>query len=73
MSDVELRFDLHASQSEVFNSPARFKVCVAGRRFGKSWLAGIDAITKAMDVRNVQKMPVGIICPDYPNARRIYW
>ena len=73
MSDVNLQFDLHPAQSQVFNCPARFIVAVAGRRFGKSWLACVRAITSALDDRNVQKMPIGLIAPTYPTARTIYW
>ena len=73
MADITLNFDLHPAQSEVFNSPARFIVAVAGRRFGKSWLAVVRALTSACDPRNVQKMPVFLIAPTYPSARTIYW
>lgn len=73
MKDVDLRFDLHPSQAEVFHCTARFTVVVAGRRFGKSWLACVRAITSALDERNVQKMPVGLIAPTFPSARTIYW
>lgn len=73
MSDITLNFDLHPAQSEVFNCQARFIVAVAGRRFGKSWLAVVRALTSACDPRNVQKMPVFLIAPTYPSARTIYW
>lgn len=46
--NISLNFKLHPRQFEVFNSGARFKICVAGRRFGKSYLAAIYAITEAM-------------------------
>lgn len=72
-SDLTLHFDLHPAQAEVFNCPARFIVAVAGRRFGKSWLAAVRGLTSALDERNVQKMPVGLIAPTYPTARTIYW
>lgn len=71
--NIELEFNLHPSQAEVFHCPARFIVCVAGRRFGKSWLACVRAITSALDVRNEQRMPVFLIAPTYPSARTIYW
>lgn len=73
MSSVDLKFDLHPAQMTVFNDPHRFIVAVAGRRFGKSWLAVVRALTSALDARNVQKMPVGLIAPTYPTARTIYW
>lgn len=73
MSDITLNFDLHPAQAEVFNCSRRFIVAVAGRRFGKSWLAVVRALTSACDPRNVQKMPVFLIAPTYPSARTIYW
>lgn len=68
-----LNLDLHPGQRRVFHDPARFKVVVAGRRFGKSYLALVTAIVAALDDRNVQKMPVFIVAPTYPSARVIYW
>lgn len=70
---VEVNLTLHKGQQEVFDCQARFIVCVAGRRFGKSWLACVRAITSALDERNVQKAPVFLIAPTYPSARTIYW
>lgn len=69
----QLNLALHPGQRAVFDSPARFRVVVAGRRFGKSWLAVVEAIVAAMDERNVQKSPVFLIAPTYPAARTIYW
>ncbi len=39
--------DMHAAQREVFESPARFKVIAAGRRFGKTLLAVAACIIAA--------------------------
>lgn len=39
MSEITLDVALHAAQRAIFESPARFKVVAAGRRFGKSYLA----------------------------------
>jgi len=36
----EINIDLHPAQLEIFNSDKRFKIVAAGRRFGKSRLAG---------------------------------
>jgi predicted phage terminase large subunit-like protein len=71
--DIEVNLSLHPGQRQVFDSLARFIVVVAGRRFGKSWLACVRAITSALDERNVQKMPIFLIAPTYPMARTIYW
>ncbi len=71
--DIEVNLSLHPGQRQVFDSVARFIVVVAGRRFGKSWLACVRAITSALDERNEQKMPIFLIAPTYPMARTIYW
>jgi predicted phage terminase large subunit-like protein len=68
-----LNVNLHPRQMTVFTSQARFRVAAAGRRFGKSWLAADEAVIAALDERNEQRMPVGIIAPTYPTARTIYW
>lgn len=71
--NTALNFNLHPKQLEIFSDSTRFKVGVTGRRFGKSWLAVVDSLVKALDERNVQRMPVFIVCPTYPMARTIYW
>lgn len=73
MSGVTLNLNLHPGQRVVFDDTTRFRVVVAGRRFGKSWLALVEAIVAALDERNVQKSPVFLIAPTYPSARTIYW
>jgi len=73
IGEKTLNISLHPKQLEIFQDTTRFKVAVTGRRFGKSWLAVADAVIKALDERNVQKMPVFIVCPTFPQARTIYW
>ena len=43
----EFELDMHPAQREVFESPARFKVVAAGRRFGKTLFAAATAIMVA--------------------------
>ena len=43
----EFALDMHPAQREVFESPARFKVVAAGRRFGKTLFAAATAIMVA--------------------------
>lgn len=71
--DLALNVSLHPAQRQVFDCPARFRVVVAGRRFGKSWMALAESVIAALDERNVQKLPVFIIAPTFPAARTIYW
>jgi len=77
---MDLNFRLHPRQSEVFNSQARFKVCAAGRRFGKSFLAKVMLITKVMEVENEfgyeldhGDCNVAYIAPTFKQARQIMW
>ncbi len=46
-------FNLHPAQSVIHNSPARFKVVAAGRRFGKSYYAAVMAIAEVMKSETV--------------------
>lgn len=54
---------LHEKQREVFQDPARFKVIVAGRRWGKTRLAVVAALYTALKGGNVWW-----IAPTYPVA-----
>ena len=61
---------LRWAQGEVFNSPTRFRVLVAGRRFGKSYLSCIELIKAAI------KRPgeTYFYCaPTYRMAKDIAW
>ena len=46
LAEVEIAADLHPGQLEVHNSPARFKVLAAGRRWGKTRLG----VNECLDV-----------------------
>lgn len=75
---MELNFDLHAKQREVFLSKARFKVCAAGRRGGKSYLSAVELIIKALEKENRYGVPlkgkeVWYVAPTYQQARDIIW
>lgn len=47
-----LKFSLHAAQQEIYNSPARFKVCACGRQFGKTYLAVVMCIVNGLATHN---------------------
>ena len=65
-SDLSLR---HA-QGEVFQSKTRFRVLVAGRRFGKSYLSCIELLRAAID----RPGEVYFYCaPTYRMAKDIAW
>ena len=60
---------LHPKQFEVYANQARFKVVVAGRRFGKSYLSRAILIREAKK----PKSKVWYIAPSYRMARQIMW
>jgi hypothetical protein len=69
----DLQFHLHPAQMQVFQSPKRFVICTAGRRFGKTYLAATRAMTKAFDPRNMKRKPVFIVAPIATQAKLLYW
>jgi len=68
MTEKEIR--LHPKQFEVWEDPHRFKVVCAGRRWGKSILAVVAALTQIGEGRD----KIGaIVAPTYQQAKDIYW
>lgn len=75
---MQLTFTLHPGQLEVFNSPKRFKVVMAGRRFGKSFLACVVLLIEALKAKNsygydLQGKDVFYVAPTQQQARDIMW
>lgn len=68
MSDLNVK--LHPAQLEIFNSPARFKVVAAGRRFGKSRLAAWMLIIKALGSKSKD---VCYVAPTFQQAKDVIW
>ncbi len=67
---TKLTLELSEAQSEVYGSPARFRVLVAGRRFGKTQLAFIEIL------RATWQSPARTawyVAPSYRQAKRIAW
>ena len=60
---------LHAKQMEVFRSNRRFKVVVAGRRWGKTELAKITLIKYARKPKRL----IWYVAPSYRMAKQIMW
>jgi len=60
---------LRPNQLSVYHHPARFRVVVAGRRFGKSQLALVEML-RAAATPNSRIWYVG---PSYDQAKRILW
>lgn len=74
---------LHPGQAAIYNSPKRFKVCAAGRRFGKSHFAalmlGIEALKSEHVTKDGKRYPLTIehgvyyVAPTFDQAKRIMW
>lgn len=75
---MDLELSLHPGQMEVFKSDKRFKGVVAGRRWGKSRLAAVTLIVKALLNTNshgydLTDKVVFYIAPTFDQAKRIMW
>jgi len=74
---MELNFDLHPKQLEVFQSKARFKVCAAGRRAGKSYLSAICLLLAGLEEErdgiSLKNKEVWYIAPTFQQAKDILW
>lgn len=75
---MHLNFNLHKKQLIVFTSPARFRVCAAGRRFGKSFLSAVELLIAALQDTNEYGMSTALhevwyIAPTYGQAKKIMW
>lgn len=76
---AELRVSLHPGQAAIFNSKARFKVCAAGRRFGKSHYAAATLAIEALREENEAGYTLTIehgvyyVAPTFDQAKRIMW
>ncbi len=78
-TETEFRVSLHPGQAAIYNSPARFKVCAAGRRFGKSHLAAVLLSIEALREHNERgyrltgEHGVYYIAPTFDQAKRVMW
>ena len=70
MATKTLDLSLRPAQGEVFSAKNRFRVLVAGRRFGKSYLSCIELFTKALE----RPGETFFYCaPTYRMAKDIAW
>jgi len=76
---AEFKVGFHDRQAEMYNAVARFKVCAAGRRFGKSHYAAYECSINALQTVNARgfkltkEHPVYYIAPTADQAKRIMW
>lgn len=70
MARDKVVFNMHPGQKEVMHFPSRFKVVVAGRRWGKTKLAGISLV---MAAANRPRSLVWYVAPTYSMCKSIMW
>ena len=75
---MNLDFNLHDKQLDVFKSDARYKVVAAGRRAGKSYLSAVTLLIEALKTKNrfdydLKSREVWYVAPTYQQARDIIW
>jgi hypothetical protein len=62
-------FSLKPNQAKVFDCSARFRILVAGRRFGKTYLALAEILRVALDPNRL----VWYVAPNDHQSKRIAW
>lgn len=67
---VESKFQPHSAQAKIRASKKRFRIVIAGRRFGKSVLAANECISYALNNANVK---VWYCSPFYKQTKEIAW
>lgn len=77
--ELKLAFQLHAKQVLVHQCPSPFKVVLAGRGWGKSRFAAIDAVLKGMEEVNwsgrilTPEAEVMYMAPTFEQAKGMFW
>ena len=66
---AKVGLNLHPKQMEVYQSKARFRVVVAGRRWGKTALSRVLIIKMAQ----IKKRKIWYVAPTYRMAKQIMW
>ena len=69
LEQININIELHTNQFKIRKDTARFRVLVAGRRFGKTTLAIDELIEHALQA----KYPCWYIAPTYKQAKMIAW
>jgi hypothetical protein len=75
---MDLNFNLHPAQLDIFTDPHRFKVIAAGRRFGKSFLSAVALIVQGLQEQNefgysLKGKDVWYIAPTFQQGKDIMW
>ena len=69
MTVVRIKFKAFDKQQQIIDSPARFRVLAAGRRFGKSYLAAAEAIRFALKEK---RQTVWCVAPIYSQTKKLW-
>jgi len=72
VGERNVAFNLHVGQLEVWNDPRRFKIVVAGRRWGKTTLA-VYYLVKAALQNPDPKEWVFYVAPTFQQAKDVIW
>lgn len=75
---MDKAFTLHPAQLRVWQSPARYKVVVAGRRFGKTYYSVVSSLINISMMTNkhgkdLSLKPIYYIAPTYGQAKNDTW
>lgn len=75
---ADIQFRLHDAQLQIHDCDRRFRVVVAGRRFGKSFLACIELLLEGLKDENeegydLSNEEVYYVAPTFEQAKRIMW
>ena len=75
---MDLDFKLHPAQLEIFQANKRFKIAVAGRRFGKSYLSAVKLILEGLKLTNdagydLTHFDVWYVAPTFTQGKAIMW
>lgn len=68
--DIKDALSLTHAQTQVYTDPARFRVVIAGRRFGKSYLIMHEVIRAAQTKERANILIVG---PSLKQTKQIFW
>ena len=74
---AHIQYNLHSAQLEIFNDPSRFKVVVAGRRFGKTYLSAVTLLLEGLKEisdsgKDLKNKEVYYVAPTFPRAKRSF-
>ena len=79
MSEVSIEYEPHKNQLKLHESKYRYRVVVAGRRFGKSVFARHEIIRKALFFKKTEKKGLyvtprfWIVSPTYRQGKENHW